>query len=741
MLFNSPPVTNNNRLLMKTKTRLAACLMSFLIIMPGGLVLAQDQVRAQGTGQDASARPTTDQIQAQREQIGLLKKASFADLRDLHALDLQSEYPAQSRVSLYLGAPVINFTLQQVSVSFDGQAPTTTKYNAQEIKALDDGHIYRAARVNLAPGAHRVSVKYTGTLVRPILDDKQISGEITVPFEKTIDQVTRLAVPIVPDVFGIDLLTNPKAWVADKTEQDLRLGMTRYLRATGQEYAALINLLEMAGLSSGSQTLPLAYDMELAHSYVDFGMREQADQAMRIGFDTGISLSELADVWLRVAKLDYQREDLTRAYALLQYLDNDLAPAHLVRWQDTVSRLLMSEGQYEQAREVLERGDNATEVLTDAEVPEKQTIYMRYNYAVALIKTGEVARGRTLLERIGRITSFGEDQRALRDKANLLLAYNFLEEEQGATGKNIIERIRLDGPYSNEALLLLGWAELAPRGTSQPRALVGDEPDLGEYGSRKPEAGRIIKKNQPIRLRDDPFTRIQMGDFRMARTADSKKIARSRALVAWTEVAQDSPQDPAVQEALIAVPYVVSALGQPSRAFQDYLKAIELLEQSRAELGGYISASSIDLDAIDRGDLSQLPDTPWMRQFLAEKAFDEHFQNYLIMRRLHEDLRRLSTTGNKGLGSRLSGYSQSDYKARAQRLQKLSEALMASAQVEADLARHAVVTEITKQRKRLDQYLIAARLGVARFQEAAQTEQPISPLPEEEKGGSGFWPF
>jgi len=685
---------------------------------------------------------TQQELEASRAQVALLKKASFRDLRDLHAVDLQSNHPSRTRVSLYLGVPVANFKLQQISVSFDGRVATTRKYSQREIRALDGGHLHRLARVNLAPGSHSALLTYTGALPRPFLDDKIITGEIPVEFEKIAGEVTRLIVPVVPDVFGIELLVNPDTWAQKQLENDPRLGMARFLRATGKRYQALISLLEMAGPSNSNQVLPLAYDIELAHSYVDYGMREEADQAMRTAFDTGVALSVLADVWLRIAELDYQRGDPSRAYELLQYVKGHLTPELFVRWQDTLSRLYMAEGQYEQAREVLEMGDNATEVLTDVDLPANQTVVMRFNYAVALLKTGETARGRTLLERIGRVTAFEEDQRALRDKANLLLGYNFLSDEQGATGKHILERIRLDGPYSNEALLSLGWAELAPEGTRQPRALVGDEPEVGEYGSRNPEAGRIIKKNQSVRLRDDPYSRIQLGPFRMANMADSKRVARTRSLVAWTEVAKNSPQDPAVQEALIAIPYAMSALGQPSRAFDQYLKAIELLELSRAELTRYANAETIDLTAISNGDLSGLPDTPWMLQFLAENKFNEHFQNYKTLLRIYSDLRRLATYGNQGLSLHLSKNADRKDTAQAKRLTKLREALLASAQKQARLSQQAIATEIKKQQARLDKYLIAARLGVARFEEQKLKDER-SPKPEPDKKESGFslWPF
>lgn len=662
-----------------------------------------------------------DQYELARSTVAQLKVASFAELRELHARQLQADHPAHTRVSLYLGVPVGNFHLQQVTVSFDGAPATGRSYTRREIRALDRGHLDRVARVNLTPGKHRVTLQYRGLLLRNLLEDKPVSGQISVEFENS-DQPRRLIVPVVPEVFGAAWIVDPEDWVAAQENSDPRLAMTRFLRATGKPYEALINLLEMAGPRNSSQVLPLAYDMELAHSYVDFGMREQADQAMRIAFDTGVDVTVLADVWLRIAELDLQRGELTRAYTLLQYLGNSLTPSQLVRWQDTLSRLLMAEGQFEQAREVLERGDNAMEVLTDVDLATNQTPYMRFNYAVALLKLGETAKGRTLLERIGRVTAFDEDQRALRDKANLLLGYNFLEAEQGATGKHILERIRIDGPYSNEALLALGWAELAPHGTRQPRALVGDEPERGDYGSRKPEDGRIIKPDAPVRLRDDPFSRIQLGPFRMANMANSKRQARLRSLVAWTEAASHSPQDPAVQEALIAVPYVVNALGWPDRALDHYLQAIELLEQARAELSGYANASSIDLDAIARGDLSQLPDTPWMLQFLAENPFNKHYQNYLTLKSIRTDLQRMAVHGSQGLSLHLSPRGEQQDLAQGQRLTKLGETLQDSAREQARLAQQAISEEIKKQQEALDQYLIAARLGVARFQEQMQAQ-------------------
>lgn len=672
----------------------------------------------------SAAVPATPGKDAQRAQTAALKKAAFARLRDLHAIELRNQYPARTRVSLYLDLQAKDFELQEISVRFDGRVLKNHKYTHTERGALKQGLNQRLVRTNLAPGKHKLVLAFSGIQHRLIRGDKPVTGGIALEFEKNDSTAEVLLVPLTDDAFATTQTLSPDDARVARGQEDPRLDNARYLRATGNKYGALIQLLEMAGPRNTSPVLPLAYDIELAQSYVDFGMRGIADEAMRTAFDTGVSLQVLADVWLRIAQLDYERGNNSRAYTLLQYLKPNLNAEQLVKWQDITSRLLMSEGQFDQAKDVLAQGDNALEVLTDASLATKQTPTMRFNYAITLLEGGETAKGRTLLERIGRVTDFDEAQRTLRDKANLQLGYNFLADEQGAAAKNILERIRINGPYSNEALLALGWSELAPHGTRQDRAAVGDEPDPGTYGTRDPAKGRIIKPGQPPSQSVDPFTRIQLGPFRQAKMADDEDEALRRALVAWKAVAGHSPQDAAVQEALIAIPYALESLNQHKRAANDYTHAIDVLEAARAELATYASAETIDLEAIRHADLSGLPDAPWMLQLLASYAFQEHYQNYVEFRRMHKDLQRLANYGSHNLSLRLSVSAQQAQAQSAQRLQKLIAALQAATEEQGKLAQADVAAEIKRQRVSLDKYIVSARLGLANFQAHAEEESP-----------------
>lgn len=677
------------------------------------------------------AAPNVPGQQAQRQQISALKKATFERLRDLHAIDLGNQYPARTRVSVYLNLRLKNLELEKLSVRIDGTPVSSHKYTPEELAILKSGITQRLIRVNLAPGKHRLTLAFSGIEHRRILSDKTVRGGVTLEFVKDDSTAKVLLIPLTSDALGTTETLNSKQATLAPGQEDPRLDNARFLRATGHRYSALIELLEMAGASDTSQVLPLAYDIELAQSYVDFGMRDVADQSMRTAFDTGVDLQVLADVWLRIAELDYERGNISRAYTLLQYLKPNLTPAQRVTWQDIMSRLLMSEGQFDQAKDILEHGNNALEVLTAVDLPTNQTPIMRFNYAVILLKQGETAEGRTLLERIGRVTDFNEQQRTLRDKANLLLGYNFLENKQGATAKNILQRIRLNGPYSNEALLALGWSELSPPGTQQERATVGDEPPPGTYGVRNPGEGRIVKPNQPASQSVEPFRRIQMGPFKQAKMADDKDDALRRALVAWKEVASHSSQDAAVQEALIAIPYALSTLGKAKLAANFYTHAITELEDARAELSGYASADTINLDAITRGDLSNLPDAPWMLQLLASYPFQEHYQNYIELRHMHKDMQRLAGFNSQNSSLRLSASAQQLKQERAQQLNNMLVALQTNADEQAKLAQAVVAAEIKRQGILLDKYIISARLGIADF--SAQVDDKATKVKAKEE--------
>jgi len=98
------------------------------------------------------------------------------------------------------------------------------------------------------------------------------------------------------------------------------------------------------------------------------------------------------------------------------------------------------------------------------------TRYARFNLGVALVRSGDVAEGQRWLEQLSQDPAGSEEQRALRDQANVALGFSALQNSQPQQAATWLERVRLKGPHANPALLGFGWAALAQK---QPRqALV-----------------------------------------------------------------------------------------------------------------------------------------------------------------------------------------------------------------------------------------------------------------------------
>jgi len=144
--------------------------------------------------------------------------------------------------------------------------------------------------------------------------------------------------------------------------------------------------------------------------------------------------------------------------------------------------------------------------------------YARYNLAVALINADQRQRGLDLLDRLGRGGGGGEEVRALRDKANVLLGYLHLQAGDSTKAPRYFQRVRLDGPFANKALLGLGWS----------------------YTDSK--------------------------DFKQA-------------LTPWSALRRRDVADNTVQEALLAMPFALDKLNDRRQALRYYRDAIDTYQR------------------------------------------------------------------------------------------------------------------------------------------------------------------
>jgi hypothetical protein len=234
----------------------------------------------------------------------------------------------------------------------------------------------------------------------------------------------------------------------------------------------------------------------------------------------------------------------------------------------------------------------AARILRDLQDAKGLQGFAAYNLGIALIKDGKEAEGRQVLDRAGQINSNDELTLAIKDKANLVLGFKLFKEKDFEGAKLVLDRVRLNGPFSNRALLASGWA-------------------------------------------------------------DASRKRFERALVPWSALVTREVTDAPVQEAMLAVPYAYGKLNVNSKAAVQYGSALEKfdtevnkLEASVRSIGeGHflraLAREELKQDAdwvVKLRELPQTPETYYLLDLMASHDFQESLKNYLDLEQLRRRL-------------------------------------------------------------------------------------------------------
>jgi len=218
--------------------------------------------------------------------------------------------------------------------------------------------------------------------------------------------------------------------------------------------------------------------------------------------------------------------------------------------------------------------------------------FTTYNLGIALLRDGKVREGLQYIDRTGRIESDNPATLAIKDKSNLVLGDKLMSENNFERAKDVLDRVRLSGPFSNRALLGSGWA-------------------------------------------------------------DASRERFESALVPWTILAEREVTDSAVQEGLLAVPYAYAKLGVYSQAALKYGRALEAFGKEIDKLNASVKSirEGKFLKALVREELKQdanwvvklreLPETPetfYLLDLMASHDFQESLKNYLDLEELRKKL-------------------------------------------------------------------------------------------------------
>ena len=346
-------------------------------------------------------------------------------------------------------------------------------------------------------------------------------------------------------------------------------------------------------------------DLLLGGLYLSLGLHNEAGERFETLLTQSVPEGVRNRAWFYLGKVWYARGYLDRAERAIKEVQGRLTPDLEAERMHLLSNILMRQ----------QRFDEAIALLNSWKGRKDQSdwlAYAQYNLGVALVRKGLVTEADPFLTSVGSLESGRRELRSLRDRANLALGYAYLQNNQPELAKPALERVRLDGPFSNKALLGVGWADAA------------------------------------------------QGQFQDA-------------LTPWMELRDRNMLDSAVQEAYLAVPYAFAKLNANAQAAENYEKAIASFDSETVNIDNSITEinDGTMLDKLLKRDeqdhygwfwqLRELPNAPesrYLYHLLAGHDFQEGLKNY-------RDLAFLGGTLAKWQDSMIAFQDMLDTRARA----------------------------------------------------------------------------
>jgi len=306
--------------------------------------------------------------------------------------------------------------------------------------------------------------------------------------------------------------------------------------------------------------------------YLDLGLHNEAGALFQRLLTSNVPIGVRNRAWFYLAQVWYARGYLDKAEQALEQIQGRLPSELEAQKAHLLSNALIEQGRY----------DDAVRLLEGWQGPRDWTAYARFNLGIALVREHRLPEADRALTAVGTIATRSPELTALRDRANLALGYAYLQANEPGPARPALERVRLAGPSSNQALLGMGWADAA------------------------------------------------LGDYRGA-------------LVPWLELRRRSLMDSAVQESYLAVPYAYGKLGANGEAAQEYESALaSYVSENRAldaaiqrvRAGRLLDPLLADQKGAPYGwfwQLMNLPNAPesrYLYAILAGHDFQEGLKNY-----------------------------------------------------------------------------------------------------------------
>lgn len=382
-----------------------------------------------------------------------------------------------------------------------------------------------------------------------------------------------------------------------KDLRDLYFGEALYHAHQGHYFEALerldTELGQYHGLDEPQRDSLYFHIGEAEFSVGDFElyyrMHHRAGRAIKAVLEGAVDDEVRNEAAFRLARIHFQKDQASDALLALDRISGHVPE----RIGDDVEFLRAN------VYMALGRPGDAAGVLKRLQGADTLTGFAAFNLGIAMLQEDQKQAAIQQLDKAGQLSVTEPGPLAIRDKSNMLLGKLMLESNDFVRAQAFFDRVRLDGPFSNQALLSAGWAY------------------------------------------------VNTQNF-------------ERALVPWGILAKREVTDSAVQEAMLALPYAYSKMNVHGRAAVLYGDALQSFGEEQSKVDASIKSirDGRFLKALVRQEIQQdkgwvirlraLPDAPetfYLMQLLASHDFQTALQNYLDL----EELRNKTEGWQKSL--------------------------------------------------------------------------------------------
>ena len=372
--------------------------------------------------------------------------------------------------------------------------------------------------------------------------------------------------------------------------KDLYFGEALYYAHQGYYFEALERLdaevSQHAGLDEPELDSFYHHMVDAEFSLGDFELRyrmhHRAGRAITAVLEGAVDEVVRNDAAYRLARIHFQKGQLEDALLALERIDGKIPESIRDDIEFLRANVYLAQ----------EKPAESFEVLKRLQGSDSFGGFAAYNLGIAYLQDGQRQAAVEQLDRAGQIETDDPADLAIRDKANLVLGTILLEDGAHERAMPYLNRVRLDGPFSNQALLSAGWASLS--------------------------AERY-----------------------------------DRAVVPWSILAEREVTDGATQEAMLALPYAYGKLDKHGRAAIYYGRALDAFGAEVDKLNESIESirEGRFLEALIREEIRKdkdwvirlrgLPETPetyYLMELLATHDFQTGLQNYLDLADLRKKL-------------------------------------------------------------------------------------------------------